>query len=288
MAPTFYTDDIVAKVNNGNHLGVVERTYNDITTHEPHPERTQPAPIKRDTDIPYEQWNRFRRDGIPPRGTVFVRWETVNNASLIRESKLQLLDRSLLIGDIVRRSEQDATSGVVINTFTKCRLQGVHDVRYRDNHVIKGLVPPGNLEPGFEAAPAPKPPVLVDIPAEELMAASRTADGASAEEDLVIYKDWIGRVLAVTEKIALLLSDGCVVEIDDERASQADGQLDVFEVGDVAMTKKGNLRTGKWIFGQYNANTPPVGTVVHTRPVLVEVQWLQRRIGAGVSDREPP
>ncbi|KAI7057964.1 hypothetical protein KC352_g44116, partial [Hortaea werneckii] len=54
------------------------------------------------------------------------------------------------------------------------------------------------------------------------------------------------------------------------------------------MTKKGNLRTGKWIFGQYNANTPPVGTVVHTRPVLVEVQWLQRRIGAGVSDREPP
>ncbi|KAI7371784.1 hypothetical protein KC354_g325 [Hortaea werneckii] len=288
MAPTFYTDDIVAKINNGNHLGVVERTYNDITTHEPHPERTQPAPIKRDADIPFEQWNRFRRDGIPPRGTVFVRWETVHNASLIRESKLQLLDRSLLIGDIVRRSEQDAASGVVINTFTKCRLQGVHDVRYRDNHVIKALVPPGNLEPGFEVPPALKPPVLVDVPAEELMAASRTADGASAEEDLVIYKDWIGRVLAVTEKIALLLPDGCVVEIDDERASQADGQLDVFEVGDVAMTKKGDLRTGKWIFGRYNANTPPIGTVVHTRPVLVEVQWLQRRIGAGVSDREPP
>ncbi|GAB1737011.1 hypothetical protein NU219Hw_g374t1 [Hortaea werneckii] len=288
MAPTFYTDDIVAKINNGHHLGVVERTYNDITTHEPYPERTQPAPIKRDADISFEQWNRFRRDGIPPRGTVFVRWESVHNASLIRESKLQLLDRSLLIGDVVRRSEQDATSGVVINTFTKCRLQGVHDVRYRDNHVIKGLVPPGNLEPGFEVAPELKPAFLVDIPAEELMAASRTADGASAEEDLVIYKDWIGRVLAVTEKIALLLSDGCVVEIDDERASQADGQLDVFEVGDVAMTKKGDLRTGKWIFGQYNANTPPVGTVVHTRPVLVEVQWLQRRIGAGVSDREPP
>ncbi|RMY84074.1 hypothetical protein D0862_11511 [Hortaea werneckii] len=288
MAPTFYTDDIVAKINNEHHLGVVERTYNDITTHEPYPERTQPAPIKRDADISFEQWNRFRRDGIPPRGTVFVRWETVHNASLIRESKLQLLDRSLLIGDVVRRSEQDATSGVVINTFTKCRLQGVHDVRYRDNHVIKGLVPPGNLEPGFEVAPELKPAFLVDIPAEELMAASRTADGASGEEDLVLYKDWIGRVLAVTEKIALLLSDGCVVEIDDERASQADGQLDVFEVGDVAMTKKGDLRTGKWIFGQYNANTPPVGTVVHTRPVLVEVQWLQRRIGAGVSDREPP
>ncbi|KAI6909931.1 hypothetical protein KC334_g3736 [Hortaea werneckii] len=288
MAPTFYTDDIVAKINNGNQLGVVERTYNDITTHESHPERTQPAPIKRDPDIPFEQWNQFRKDGIPPRGTVFVRWETVQNTSLIRESKLQLLDRSLLIGDIVRRSEQDAASGIIINTFTKCRLQGVHDVRYRDHHVIKALVPPGNLEPGFEVPPALKPPVLLDIPAEELMAASRTADGASAEEDLVIYKDWIGRVLAVTEKIALLLPDGCVVEIDDERASQADGQLDVFEVGDVAMTKKGNLRTGKWIFGQYNANTPPVGTVVHTRPVLVEVQWLQRRIGAGVSDREPP
>ncbi|TKA34298.1 hypothetical protein B0A50_00278 [Salinomyces thailandicus] len=281
MDHTLHVDDIVSRTSNKTvSLGVVERTHGDVDTHEPRPNRIEPEPIKHDSQISQAAFRQFKRDGIPPKGTVLVRWEAMQNASLILESTVELLDRSLLIGDVVKRNVRDAMSGVIINTLTKCALQPVYDVRYKENHVIKGLLPPPPTEGGFQP-PANLPAPVLDVPSTEL-----TFSSTISEEDLVIYKDWIGRVLTVTERIALLLADGCVVEIDGDLAQQADGAVDAYEIADVVMTKKGHLRTGKWIFGQYNANTPPIGTVVQTRPVMVEVQWLQKRIGCS-SELEP-
>ncbi|TKA28804.1 hypothetical protein B0A54_15993, partial [Friedmanniomyces endolithicus] len=50
---------------------------------------------------------------------------------------------------------------------------------------------------------------------------------------------------------------------------------------------KGHLRNGRWIFGRYDPNTLPVGTVVEIRPHLVEVTWLQQRLGGALTN-EPP
>ncbi|KAK4541974.1 hypothetical protein LTR36_007174 [Oleoguttula mirabilis] len=281
MDRPLHTDDVVAKKGNENQLGVIERTHADVDTHEPYPEREEDDPIRHDREISQAAFRKFHRDGVPPQGTVLVRWEGKDSAQLIPEAKLELVDRELLVGDVVKKDVRDAMSGVVINAFAKCTLQPVCDVKYRDNHIVKGLLGP-QPSPGIRYTATGRPPLVVDVPAAELMYAESPDD-----ESLIIYKDWLGRVEAVNSNIALLLADGCVVEISDEFADHADDEPDAFVVGDVAMTKKGHLRTGRWIFGQYTPNTPPIGTVVQVRTLAVEVSWLQRRIGCS-SDVEPP
>nr|POE62826.1 putative ubiquitin-conjugating enzyme e2 23 [Quercus suber] len=270
-----YPDDIVCPKEAPFQLAVVDRTYQDIDTHA----TGFLNPDEYLTDgVDDVASHNFARTGVPPQGTVFVRALNDTIGVLVAVSKLDLIDRSLLIGDVVR--QQSNLSGVVINTSTKCELRPMAEVLYNDTHTLRGLVPPTSLNPAVKVGAASTP--IVNVDAAELMA----ADSVS-EDDVVVYKDWIGRVDGVQSNITLMLADNCVVEIRDDLAEHADGAEDYFVPGDIAITKKGHLRNGKWVYGSYNANTPPAGTVVGTRIVAVGVAWLERRIGCD-DGREPP
>ena len=283
--PELYPDDVVALQSDGSIIGVVEKTHGDVDTHDAYPGRIEPDRIHHDRSISKAMFNKFMIDGVPPKDTVLLRWEHTTHPKLIPISKLVLIDRSFIMGDVVKRNPRDAMSGIVINTFTKCTLQPVCDLSLvnnsRETLRLKGLLPPSdNLDYNIRQK---KPSPLVDIPASELKYVEPLT-----EEELVIYKDWIGRIDTLVTAITLRLSDNCVVEIRDDQAEHADGSLESFYVGDIASTKKGTLRNGKWIYGRYNPNTMPVGTVVQTRNVEAEISWLQRRIGSSSSDQEPP
>ena len=284
-ALVLHPDDIVASKADEKSLAVVERTHGDIDTHTPYPGKDEDEPIHRDKDISQATFKRFMSIGAPPKDTVLVRWQNEPSLELLPVSKVKLVDRSLLIGDIVKRNVQDAQSGVILNTFTKCTLQPMCDVTYQNSKTLKGILPQGNYDPSssqFCVYPSGKPQPIYDVPASELIEAETIS-----EESLVIYKDWVGKVEAITNNIRVRLSDNCVVEIGDEAGEHPDGAIGSFCVGDIAKTKKGQLRTGTWIFGAYNANTPPVGTVVSVQTVGAEVSWIQRRIGS-IEDQEPP
>ncbi|TKA32260.1 hypothetical protein B0A54_15024, partial [Friedmanniomyces endolithicus] len=280
MERPLHVEDIVSKKNDHTVLALVERTHADVDTHEPNPKRHEQGPIKRHADVSPASFRRFLKDGVPPRGTVLVRWQITDHLQLLPTSKLFLLDRSLLIGDVVRKDARLAISGVVINTFTKCVLKSMGDITYK-GYTMKGLVPPAPLGPDFRRS-AVQAPVIRNVPASELMEAE-----SPREEDLVIYKEWIGRVDAVSPNLVLKLAGNCVVEVDGEHCEQPTGNVESFAVGDIAVTKKGHLRNGRWIFGRYDPNTLPVGTVVEIRPHLVEVTWLQQRLGGALTN-EPP
>jgi ubiquitin-conjugating enzyme E2 O len=285
MDGPLHPDDIVVRKDNEAILAVVERTHDGIDTHQPYPGRTEVEPIKPDRSISQADFRRFMKSGVPPKDTVLVRWQNELSMELLPISKVKLLDRSLLIGDIVKRNVHDAMSGVIINTFTKCTLQPMCDVTH-SGHKLKGLLPPGKWTPEdgspFIVHPDHRPEPIVDVPAAEL----RYSDSPT-EDDMVIYKDWIGRVEGITNNICVKLSDNGVVEIADELGHHADGTVGAFSVGDIVKTTKGTLRTGSWVYGRYNPNTPPVGTVVSVRTVTADVTWLQKRYGS-LDDREPP
>ncbi|KAK3673300.1 hypothetical protein LTR78_006845 [Recurvomyces mirabilis] len=284
MESTLHSDDIVASLADDSRLGVVERTHADVDTHEPHPQDTEEGHIKHDRGIDQFRFRQFLKEGVPPKGAVLVRWQNSQQAQLMPADDLKVLDRSLLIGDVVKKNVREAMSGVVINTHIKCMLQPIYDVTWKGRK-LRGLLPPTDLEPGFTRPPkTDRPSLIVDVPASEL----QESDDLT-EESLIIYKNRIGRVYGVIEALTLKLTDNCVVEVinDDDKIEHADGAFEAFTVGDVAVTKKGELRTGRWIFGQYNPNTPPVGTIVESRPSSIEVEWLQRRIGSD-DDNEPP
>ncbi|EMD01106.1 hypothetical protein BAUCODRAFT_62478 [Baudoinia panamericana UAMH 10762] len=260
MDRLLYPDDLVAKRTDETKLGIVERTHSDVDSHSPHPQRGEEFRIKRDRDISGRTFRKFLKDGVPPKGTVLVRWHDDQRVKLVLSQKLKLLERVLLIGDVVKKDAKDAISGVVLNTFTRC-----------------SFFPSDIPDDSWKRPSTGVPPPLLEIPASELRSSETIV-----EEDIIVYEDWIGSVASILSQVTLRLADNCVVEISDELIEHPDeSALGTFVTGDVVEAKKGDLRArGRWIFGSYSPNTPPIGTVVATRPTGVEVDWLQRRIGS--------
>jgi ubiquitin-conjugating enzyme E2 O len=279
MARTLHTDDVVVE-GDDTQIGVVERTHGDVDSHHPFPARSSSDSLVRDQSITKKLFDKFLKDGIPPPGSVLVQWYHIPSSSLISESKLKLIDRSLLIGDVVKRNSRDAMSGVVINTSTKCTLRPCGDIEIASNQKkLKGLLTGDGEHHGIRPVGEETQLPLFDIPSSELR-----YDETVNEEDLIIWKDRIGRIDELNLTITVRLSDNSVVEIHDDLAEHVDGAMDLFAIGDIAVARKGALRLGKWIYGQYNPNTPPIGTVVARRIINAEVTWLQRRIGAPETD----
>ena len=263
-------EDTVGLKDDKYSVGIIERSFGDVDSHEPRPQRDYPDDIERHTDIPLQDFAKFMKDGIPPRGTVLVSWQTQYKTELIPEAKLQLLDRALYVGDVVKRKAKDHMSGTVIGTQAVCTLF------------------PATLFNGGQITQATTDDLSIrNIPADELINVHEFVEGA-----LVVYGDWVGRVENVYDEVAIRLANNSVVVVEDPaELEQDDTTLDRLSVGDTVKTKKGNLRRGRWRFGAYDPSVPPVGMVVETRATDIDVQWLARSIGArniAFNADEPP
>ena len=278
MDPSLYVDDVVARKSDEFILGVVERTHEDVDSHDLYPGSYER--VKRDKDTLKSLFKTFMKDGVPPKRTVLVRWQHSQKAELVLASKLNALDRSLLIGDVVRKNFQNAMTGIVINTFTKCTIRPIQDVSVEhggETVKFKGLLLSDPPDTENQAT------WIHEVPASELKYGESPSEG-----EVVTYGDWIGQVERVNGYMSLRLSDNSVVEVKDFLPEHLDESAENFCVGDIVITKKPTLRTqGRWIYGKYNPNTPPIGTVVEIRNSSVEVTWVEKRIGGDSNEREP-
>lgn len=283
MATVYCTEDLVARRGGDPHdVATVDRTHSDVDTHEPQPGRHEYEPMLENDSVSKSARRHFLRDGVPPKGTVFVRWLSSDRAELIAESELTLLHRNLFIGDVVTRGRGGAMSGIVLNVNTKCSLQPMGTATVHSDHAsLLSMQSTANRLDTVQLNEPPPP--LKDIPVSELR-----YEESPAEDDMVVYKGWIGRVMAMSCAFTIRLGNSSVVEVMEELVEMAYDTPNPPRVGDVVQTKKGSLRTGIWKFGQYHANTPPIGTLVATRPVTVEVAWLQSRLVGQAPGLEPP
>jgi ubiquitin-conjugating enzyme E2 O len=259
------TEDLVYRKGGSPHsVGNIERTHTDVDTHSPRPWQHEAEPILENDSVSPAALRKFKSDGVPPKGTVYVRWVFVERTELIAESQLELLHRSLFIGDIVNRRAEDSLSGVVLNVHTKCSLQPMGKAVVNSNNgSLLSLLPFEHTGDALVRV-EDRPPPLEDIPVSELM-----YEEAFSEDDLVTYKGWLGRVMTMTTALTVRLTDNCVVEVSDEVCELLSDHPDVARAGDIVKTTKGKLRTGVWKFGKYNPNTPPIGSVVSTRATTV-------------------
>ena len=194
--------------------------------------------------------------------------------ALLPESELFVLDRELLVGDVVKRNPGDAMSGVV----THCAV-------YVD------IIPPAALPWSYSAPDSSNPRcILRGVPTKELVPPVEYSVNR-----FVLYKDWVGRIRDVWADTTVQLSNRSVVTLEDgediyteSQSSAATGTYT--HVGDFIKTKKGSLRRGKWVFGAFDPNIEPSGYVVDLKPNGIEVEWLSKRFDNGnqTSTREPP
>ncbi|KAF2475493.1 uncharacterized protein BDR25DRAFT_301135 [Lindgomyces ingoldianus] len=268
----FCVEDTVSLKDDKFMVGVVDRSFGDVDSHEPRPQRDYSEDIERHPDIPKDHFSKFMKTGIPPRGAVLVSWQTAFKTELLPESRLELLDRALYVGDVVKRHAQDPMSGTVIGTKAVCTL-----------------FPATMFQGGQLTTVMTEDFSLRAVPASELINVHDYQEGA-----LVIYDDWVGRIEDVYDEVAVKLSNNSVVVVEAPEDLEPDDQLvDRLSVGDTVKTKKGNLRRGRWRYGAFDPHVRPEGTVVETRAVMINVQWLARKFGSagspyGANGVEPP
>lgn len=265
----FCVEDTVGLKGDKLSVGVVDRCFGDVDSHSPRPQRDYGEDIERHEHVSAEDFEKFMWSGIPPKGTVLVSWQTKYKTELIPEARLELLDRALYVGDVVKRTFKDAMSGTVIGTKAVCTL------------FPAAMFNPANLQQALSEDHS-----IRLVPAEELINVHEYVEGA-----LVVYGDWVGRIDQVFDDVAIKLSNNSVVVVEDpEDLEYEDLMIERLSVGDSVKTKKGNLRRGRWRYGAFDPNVRPFGTVVETRAVWIDVRWLTRRIGPDDQEEheEPP
>lgn len=211
-----------------------------------------------------------------------------SQAVLIREERLKLLDRSLLLGDIVKKDPQSAMSGTVISTSTIVDIAPLGPV---SKSVMAGRSSPYDLSITLGVRTSSrlhglvaKNQILQNVPLEELASPHDYLEG-----NIIIHENWVGMVEEAWDEVAIRLSNGSVVVPEDtDELEKADPIVERFNVGDFARTKKGNLRRGLWKYGAYDPNIEPVGLVVQVRTVGLTVNWLCQRIDSDETFPEPP
>ena len=242
---------------------------------------------------------------------------------LVPETSLELVDRALSAGDVVKRHLSDAESGTVISTALSCSLQPLCTV---DKFSAKRFAAPHGEFSKAEVE-------AQDTHSSEWIHSSQQLDNVPAQElkywnpyrqdDYVIYQGWLGLTKDITDEVTVRLSNGSVVVVQDpheleepywmpgtrssevhRRLIQSDYELhhrrkkrkpgkswraEPCYPGQIVETKKGNLRRGLWKYGAYNPNVTPRGIVVDVRTVQIEVSWRHPNIfRPGTTQRAQP
>jgi ubiquitin-conjugating enzyme E2 O len=168
----FCVEDTVGLKDDKYSVGVVDRSFGDVDSHEPRPQRDYGEDIERHADISREEFAKFMKSGIPPRGTVLVSWQTQLKTELVPEATLQLLDRALYVGDVVKRNSDEHMSGTVIGTRAVCTLFPA--TQYNGGQITQAISDDLSIR---------------NVPANELLNVHEFNEGA-----IVVYGDWVGRI----------------------------------------------------------------------------------------------
>ncbi|KAL2357372.1 hypothetical protein BJ546DRAFT_1074578 [Cryomyces antarcticus] len=288
---SFYVEDVVVLRQHPKVVGMVDRTHRDVDSHEADLEAENPSGISKHRNVSAHEFNNFIDSGIAPKGTVLVNWQATTfehgpdrPSELIPEADIALVDRGLVVGDVVKKSVLDPMNGTVIAASQRCSLQPFQQLSHaRELSFLSGFPVHPCLWNLYTAAmhwqsraslvSPDESTYLHDVPMVELETGYEYSEG-----DLIIHGDWLGRIDHVVDEITVRLGNNSVVVIENPNDLIAlDHTIDRLSVGDIVFTKKGTLRRGRWKYGAYNPNVPTVGTVAEVRTINVGVVWVAQR-----------
>ncbi|KAL2008364.1 hypothetical protein VTN00DRAFT_8346 [Thermoascus crustaceus] len=305
----FYPDDICVLKSDRSMVGIVDRTFYDVETHEP----LEESLIVSHVPVPEKELMEFLDTGVPGKGYVYVAFsEPTQGNSLVHEDDLELVDRPLEIGHIVKRHPRDTVSGTVISTSTKCTLEPIAFRSIDPNTGEYGALRFSEKPPSRSGSSADQhdvdsstheaPPLLHDIPAEELMDSDEFREG-----DYIIYRQKVGIIQQVDRDVVLMQANKSVVSplnpyvlelplsignkpivslpsghetlptrLDAPAGDDIDMTIpsETLYAGQFVKTTHKNLRRGEWISGAWTDMQDPEGHVLATPAMDVHVDWL--------------
>ena len=231
---TLYSEDVCAFKNDPAIIGTIEYTWSEVDI-DPSLGLTN-CYINKDLPTRVRKaW--FEDERLSPGYVIIAFLQQCDGFCLVHESSLSLIDRSLAIGDAVKRSPSDAQSGTIISTSLLCTLQPLCDeaeYNRQQRPLPQGHIPShGPHAPKHKSQcegllygfPEPHTPTrqlgrspldvtqsspTLKVPAQELKFWN-----AYREEDFIIFENWVGQVEAVYDEVTVRLSNGSVVVVED-------------------------------------------------------------------------
>jgi ubiquitin-conjugating enzyme E2 O len=242
----FYQEDLVCLATDRNHLGTIEVTHSDVSSHSPDPVSEYQAAIKKGKGITQEAFKAFLRTGVPPKGTALVEWihlpwQHKPEPLLIRESELKLVDRAHRAGDVVKKDLASHMSGTVTSTSSFVSL-----VQPAAWPIATSSATPRDPD-DFVHNYMSEPEQMIQVSTQDLKLASDYEPG-----QYIMYQQWVGRVIECWEDVYVRLSNGSVVVVEDPEELETYREDELSVVGDFVRCKKANLRRGRWIYGSYD------------------------------------
>lgn len=235
MSKFFFEDTCTFKADPAV-IGTIERTWSDIDISS---EDLSDCYVHK--DLPLKVGKAWFDDKKLAPGYVIVAFsQDYDGCCLVAEDCLQLEDRSLAIGDVVKKRLSDTQSGTVMSTSIKCFLQPLcseTEFLRKQHPPVLGHTPshgphapkcpeykaspPGpKLVHGFPASTSPDVngldslntpiPRRLQAPASDLKFWNKYR-----EEDTLIYKGWVGEVRSVYDEVTVRLSNGSVVVVEN-------------------------------------------------------------------------
>ncbi len=218
-------------------VGTVERTWSDADSSF---EGIDDCYVHH--NLPLEVRNAwFHHEKLNPGYVIIAFSRDYDGYCLVAENSLELVDRSVAAGDVVKKRLSDTHSGTVISTSLMCSLQVLcsesefsrqqyppiqghtpsHGPHAPKRAGKKATTPSPKLFHGFPASTSAEQngqvplrtevaPLLLQAPASELKFWN-----TYREEDFLIYKGWIGQVRSVHDEVTVRLANGSVVVVED-------------------------------------------------------------------------
>ena len=242
--------------------------------------------------------------GRLPSGHVLVDFPHIECSCLVAESSLELLDRCLGPGQLVKRAALDVQCGKVMSIEKKCTLTPLFPKKYKKRDLT-----PRKLTEVYHNdrchGDNDCDDRMVDVPSEQLR---RAQDYAL--NDSVLYNGWHGHVSDMVQDVTIILEDGSRViptlpwelaQAEITRGSCSwDSHARLYKLGyrlprsrcklsspdildgtagersdfgQIVSISPRNLRCGKWLKGSYNRAIAPYGVVVEVRSRELDVKW---------------
>ncbi|GFF34965.1 hypothetical protein IFM58399_04051 [Aspergillus lentulus] len=290
-------------------LGIVNRTHHDIDSHQP----LGDVLIVSYSSVPEKDLLEFLETGAPPKGYVYVNFsEPSQGNSLLHEDDLELIDRALGTGEIVKRDLDDTLSGTVIGASVTCTLEPIAyrktdpmtgeegPLQFAEKAIKRGN-PPASIEEESTA------PLLHNVPLSELQNYEEFTEG-----DYIIYEQKLGVVREVERDAVVLLQNQKAVSPLDPFALEIPMTVGTDNVvswpsnqdamrsyplpngeylwtvesefvfpGQFTLTSSKNLGRGDWSL-EMGSKSQPEGHVLATPAMNIHVEWLCPNVyGAG-------
>jgi len=232
---TFFSEDTVTFRADPHITGTIEQTWSDVDSTETSEALINCYIHKGLPSKARKAW--FSDERLLPGYVIVAFMQPYDGYCLVSEQSLFLVDRSLALGDVVKKSPSDAQSGTVISTSLMCSLEPLcnekeyskrHQMPVQGHYPSHGSHAPKNgqishsdeLLHGFPPSDSlghyPNlSPIDDQLSSLQVSARELTHWNNYREADFIIYKNWVGQVKSIYDEVTVRLGNGSVVVVED-------------------------------------------------------------------------